>query len=622
MAILYSHTFPADLTRLTPSALAALAAELRALMIEVVGKNGGHLASSLGVVELTLALHRVFDFRRDALMFDVGHQCYAHKILTGRRDRFSTLRQMGGLSGFPNAAESPYDYFTSGHASASVAAAAGWAAAAKIRGEARQAVAVIGDGSLGGGLAFEAMNHAGQAGLDLLVVLNDNEMSIGKTVGAFAAYLEQIRARPDATRLRQLLRRFLRGVPLVGNALVRAQEHLLNLVKNPAGAFFQAMNFRYFGPFDGHDIPQLLATLTKLKNLSGPRLLHVITEKGRGFSAAAADPESFHSAAPFATALPAAKITLAPTSTTYTDIFGATLCAMAAKNPRLVAITAAMTAGAGLKNFAAKFPDRFYDVGIAESYAVTLAAGLARGGMLPVVGIYSTFLQRAYDQIFHDVLLQKNLPLILAIDRAGLVGNDGPTHHGAFDLSYLRHFPDIVLLAPRDGDELATMLQWAANSGKTCAIRYPRGAAERGILPFATAPLTLGRGEKLRDDNGRGDGALVAYGRLVAPAFAAAEKLAERGKNFAVYNARFAKPLDEEMLRAAAATGRILTLEDNAAAGGFGSAVAEFLATRNLACRLQILGIPDRFIEGATVAQLDRQLGFDVAGIMRSAQEP
>lgn len=619
--LLDSINSPADLRGLSLGQLQRLAQEIRARMIEVVGVNGGHLASNLGVVELTIALHRVFDFSKDFLVLDVGHQCYPHKLLTGRRERFPTLRQHGGLSGFPNFQESPYDLFTSGHSSTSISAAAGLVAAARLRGEARQAVALVGDGAMAGGMCFEAMNHVGNAGLDLLVVLNDNNMAISRTVGAFSQSLEEFRTRPRATAVRNHVRHFVNRVPLVGGTLGWMNERLLSALKNHRGAaaVFEALGFRYFGPFDGHDLASLCHELENLRQLRGPRLVHVVTEKGRGLAAAAADPESFHSAVPFSTPS-VGKITLhVSRRQSYTDVFSDALLRLGAADPRVVAVTAAMATGTGMKRFAEKFPGRFFDVGIAEEHAVTFAAGLAKAGMVPVVGIYSTFFQRAYDQIFHDLALQRRLPVILAIDRAGLVGSDGQTHHGVFDVSYLRHLPGLTLMAPRDGDELGEMLKFAAGLGRTVAIRYPRGAVpEEGALPAGGAPLELGRAEKLCDGDA---GAVLAYGRMVAPAWAAVRRLREEGRAFALWNARFCKPLDQDMARAAAATGRVVTVENNALAGGFGSAVAECLVDLGLSCRLRRLGVPDEFVPAGTVAELDAALGLDVDGILRALRE-
>ncbi len=611
---------PADLRRLSPAELTALAAELRAYLTGVVSRNGGHLASNLGVIELTIALHRAYDFTRDRLVFDVGHQCYPHKLLTGRLERFGALRQLGGLSGFPQPAESVCDPFVVGHASTSISSALGLATAYRLRGEDRRVVALVGDGAIGGGLCFEALNHAGHVKEDLLVVLNDNDMAIAETVGAFAAYLTDIRARPLTQTLRQDIQKALRRIPLLGAPLDWLQEQVLEGIKGliDASHIFSAMGFRYFGPLDGHDLGLLERELSQLRQTPGPKLLHVVTRKGEGFSAAQADPEKYHSAAPFEIKLNGEVVNRSPAERTYTEIFADALVELGEQDSRVVAITAAMPAGAGSKRFAARFPDRCMDVGIAEAHGVTFAAGLARAGLKPVVAIYSTFLQRAYDQIMHDVALQPGLNVVFALDRAGLVGEDGPTHHGAFDIAYLRHLPGLTLLAPRDGEELRRMLAFALTLEGPAAIRYPRGvAADLCALP--RAPLAWGRAELLRAGN---DGTVFAYGRMVAPALAAAEKLAAAdGAQLAVYNARFAKPLDEAALdEALARSPLVVTVEDHALAGGFGSAVGEVLARQERLYRLVNLGLPDRFIELGSPAQLDARLGLDPAGLQAAFQ--
>lgn len=609
---------PQDLQGLSHAQLKELAGEIRRYITGVVGDNGGHLASNLGVVEATLALHRVFDFSHDRLVFDVGHQCYTHKIITGRREEFRSLRTGGGLSGFPNPRESTYDTFICGHATTGISSAAGLSAAARIKGEKRKVVALVGDGSIGGGMCFEAMNQAGHRGEDLLIVLNDNEMAIGKTVGAFARRLEEFRSRPEATQFRRELRQIFHSIPLIGDSLDWLQERLLDALKNHTGAaaIFEALGFRYFGPFDGHNIPVMEEALHNLRKLDGPRILHLITEKGRGFPAAAQDPESFHSASPF-TIAPGGKVTTRSTAApSYSSVFAASLLKAARRDERVVALTAAMTTGTGLQRIAAELPERFFDVGIAEPHAVTFAGALAAAGLRPVVAIYSTFLQRGYDQIFHDIALQPHAPVIFALDRAGLVGQDGPTHHGIFDIAYLRHIPNMVLLAPRDGRELEAMLDFSLSIEQPAAIRYPRGAppadALAGGLP---APLELGRGERLRSGGG---GTIVAYGSMVATALTAAGLLAAQGVEVGVVNARFAKPLDGELLRECAAIGPLLTLEDHALSGGFGSAVCEFLADAGIACRIVRLGIPDEFVRAAAPEEQYRQLGLDARGVADS----
>ncbi len=610
--LLDTITSPEDLRELPMSALPALAAEIRARITEVVSRNGGHLSSNLGVVELTLALHRVFDFRRDRLVFDVGHQCYTHKILTGRRAAFHTIRTAGGLSGFPNPSESEYDTFISGHASTSISAATGLATAIRLSGEKRKVVALIGDGSISGGMCFEAMNHAGHEQEDLIVILNDNEMAIGRTVGAFARRLEEFRSTPEGTQMHRELRQILQCIPLIGVSLDWLQQRVLDSMKNHTGAaaIFEALGFRYFGPFDGHNIPLMEDALQNLRQLSGPLLLHVITEKGRGFAAAAADPESFHSAAPFTIVGTGEVVTRTQNINSYSNIAAQELLRLAREDQKIVAITAAMTAGTGLNTLASELPGRFFDVGIAEEHAIPFAAALAREGYKPAVAIYSTFLQRGYDQVFHDLVLQGCLPVTLLLDRAGLVGQDGPTHHGIYDIAFLRHLPNLVLLAPRDGEELQQMLRFALAQGRPCAIRYPRGGPD--LLPTLHAPLELGRSERLTDGE---DGTVFAYGRMVFPALQAAKLAAESGIRIGVVNARFAKPLDEAALLEAAAGGLVFTAEDHALAGGFGSAVCELLADHGVACRIVRLGIPDEFIRGASPAEQYHTLQLDAQGL-------
>ncbi len=609
---------PGDIRSLPAEELAPLAAEIRSLLTHVVGRRGGHLASNLGIVELTLALHRVFDFATDRLCFDVGHQCYVHKLLTGRRGRFDTLRQTGGLTGFPNPAESAEDPFLVGHASTAISSALGLATAYRLRGEARKVVAVVGDGAIAGGLSFEALNHAGQAGEDLIVVLNDNKMAIAPTVGAFSTFLTDLRANPAAHRLREDVRKALQSLPLIGGPLESTQEHLLDLVKGAVetGHVFTALGFRYYGPVDGHDTALLERELGNLRRLGGPRLLHVMTRKGQGFDAALADPETFHSAVPFEVR-GTEVVREARTGPGWTDVFVERLRESARKDRRIVALTAAMPAGTGIKSFAEEFPDRFLDVGIAEGHCITCAAGLARAGLVPVVAIYSTFLQRAYDHIVHDCAAQGDLHIVFALDRAGLVGADGPTHHGVFDIAFLRHVPGLTLCAPRDAAELRAMLDWSLDAPGLVAIRYPRGTVpeEEEDAPPDRPPIRAGVSERLKDGP---DGTVFAYGRMVAPALRAARRLAEdpAGPDLAVVNARFAAPLDGASLREAAKRNPLLlTVEDHVLAGGFGSAVSEVGADHNLSTRLVRLGVPDRFVGHGAPADLDRQLGLDVDGL-------
>ena len=606
---------PADLRRLSAKELAALAQEIRDEIARVVRANGGHLASNLGSVELTIALHRCFDFRTDALVWDVGHQAYAHKLLTGRRDQFATLRQQGGLSGFPSKSESPYDPFTAGHAGTAISQAIGLVCADELAGRERKVVAVVGDGSLTSGMALEALNHVGHLGKDLLVVLNDNRMSISATVGGLAQHLDRLRTARFYNEAKQEVRRLVGRLPGVGDFVESALGHLKEGIKATvlSGNLFEHLGFRSFGPIDGHSLDDLGENLEAIRKLDGPVLLHVVTEKGRGDSEAASDPTRYHSAKP----VPPCPVEPAPGNheelKSYTRVFAGALCSLAASHGDLVAITAAMEDGTGLAEFDKRFPERFFDVGIAEQHAIAFAAGVSAAGRLPVVAIYSTFLQRGYDQVFHDLCLQE-LPAVLCIDRAGLVGADGPTHHGAYDIAYLRHLPGIVLAAPRDAAELEAMLEAAVASNGLWAIRIPRCGVPAADLAAQRAPLELGKAEVLRPG---GDAALVAYGAMVAPACAAAALLAAEGIEATVVNARFAKPLDRARLAELAARVPLLaTIEDHALAGGFGSAVLECLAEPGrVACRVERLGIPDRFIEhGPRDALLDG-LGLSARGI-------
>ncbi len=606
---------PGDLKELSSSELSLLAKEIRKLLVDVVKNNGGHLASNLGIVELTIALHRVFDFSKDSLVFDVGHQCYTHKILSGRRELFSTLRQKNGMSGFPNPNESRYDLFISGHSSTSISSATGLALGKKIRGDNSSTVALVGDGSLGGGMCFEAMNHAGGVGADLLVVLNDNDMAISRTVGAFVKHLEEFRSRENTTKLRNELKELFSKLPLIGDSMDWLYEKVLSELKNHTGAaaVFEAMGFRYFGPFDGHDIEGMEEELGNLSRLSGPRILHVLTEKGKGFKPAHSDPESFHSSAPFVIDNDSGDILKTcheEHKKSYSEAFSEIIYDMAGENDKLVAITAAMTGGTGMAKFAEDFNDRFFDVGMAESHAIPFAAGLAKVGFVPIVAIYSTFLQRSYDQIFHDIALQENLPVIFALDRAGLVGEDGPTHHGIFDIAYMRHLPNMVLMAPADEEDMRLLLDFASTLKSPSAIRYPRGKVG-SFLPkgFERREVELGKGEVLREG---GDGTVLAYGRMVEPVYSAATRLEEeKGIKLAVVNARFAKPLDKNLISESAQRGIIFTVEDHALAGGFGSAVGEYLLDNYEAeITLIRIGIEDKFVRAASRNDQDEELGL------------
>ncbi|MBN1257834.1 MAG: 1-deoxy-D-xylulose-5-phosphate synthase [Planctomycetes bacterium] len=617
--ILNTIDSPEDLRKLAAEDLPKLGAEIRALLTEVVSQTGGHLASNLGVVDLTIALHRVFDFSKDYLCFDVGHQCYAHKLLTGRRNQFHTLRQKNGITGFPNPAESTQDRFVTGHACTSISCALGLAIASRLRGEERTAVALIGDGSIGGGLAFEALNHAGLSKENLLVILNDNEMAIAQTVGALSSYLTRIRTEPAYQKARKEMKDILNSIPLIGPQLDRLQDTLVDGIKQLVEAehVFTDLGFAYYGPIDGHNLPLLTRELENLSKLNHPRILHVITRKGNGFDAAANDPEKFHSAAPFKI-LPGGETAETDLKRkSYTNVIAKSLLEACEGDDSITAITAAMPSGTGLSPIAKRFPERYIDVGISEEHAVTLAGGLAKGGRKPVVVIYSTFIQRAYDQIFHDICLQPDLGVVFALDRAGLVGADGPTHHGLNDIALLRHLPRMTLMAPRDGEELDQMLTFAINLGGPVALRYPKCNLPAKPLIKEFQPLELGRAEVLREGK---DGMVLAYGAMVYPAYEAAEMAAAEGVDLTVVNLRFAKPLDQgEILKRAKKAKVIYTVEDGALAGGVGSAVAEFLADAGaFPKKLVRLGIPDRFIEHASRSELLADLHLDAAGLCQT----
>jgi 1-deoxy-D-xylulose-5-phosphate synthase len=599
---------PADLRLLKEAELPQLACELRAFLVETVAQSGGHLAAGLGTVELAMALHYVFDTPDDRIVWDIGHQAYPHKILTGRRHRMHTIRQAGGLSGFLKREESEYDAFGAGHSSTSISAALGMAVAGARANSARKAVAVIGDGALTAGMAFEALNNAGDMDADLLVVLNDNEMSISKNVGAISNYLARILSGHAYTSVREGSKVVLSTLRPVKELVKRSEEHMKGMVM--PSTLFEELGFYYIGPIDGHDLHTLVRTLRNLKSLKGPRFLHVVTQKGRGFEPAEGNPCVYHGVSPFDPA--SGKLEEKASGRSYTQVFGDWLCDMAARDERLVAITPAMREGSGMVAFSERFPDRYFDVGIAEQHAVTFAAGLACEGLKPVVAIYSTFLQRAYDQLIHDVSIQ-NLDVTFAIDRAGLVGADGPTHHGAFDLSFLRCVPNLVVMAPADEAECRDMLYTAFSHAGPAAVRYPRGGgpavAERSEMRL----LPLGRAELRRQ--GRGV-ALLAFGSMLAPALAAAEAL-----NATVVNMRYVKPLDEEMIVKLAQTHELLvTIEENVVAGGAGSGVAEIVHAHGLSARFMHLGLPDTHVPHGRHEKLLVELGLDAAGIRRAVR--
>ncbi len=608
--LLRSIDSPADLRHLSESQLTVLAQELRAFLIESVSRTGGHLAAGLGTVELTIALHYVFDTPNDRLVWDVGHQTYPHKILTGRRERMSTLRKSHGLAGFPKRDESPYDTFGVGHSSTSISAALGMALAARQQKIPRQVVAVIGDGALTAGMAFEALNHAGDLDANLLVILNDNDMSISPNVGGMSNYLARVLSSKVYSTVREGSKKVFSHMPPVWELARRAEEHVKGMMV--PGTLFEELGFNYIGPIDGHDVHTLIKTLRNLKSLKGPRFLHIVTRKGKGYAPAESDPCVYHGVSPFKieTGLSVSGPGAKPT---YTQVFGDWLCDMAAQDERLVGITPAMREGSGLVAFSERFPTRYFDVGISEQHSVTLAAGLACEGLKPVVAIYSTFLQRGYDQLIHDVALQ-NLPVLFAIDRAGLVGPDGPTHAGSFDLSYLRCIPNMTIMAPADENECRQMLSTGFRIDGPAAVRYPRGVGPGVAVQASLETLPVGKAE-LRRSGQRV--ALLAFGSMLTPALDAAETL-----DATVINMRFVKPLDADMLARVAAEHELLvTIEENAVAGGAGGAVNECLAALQLQTPMINMGLPDRFIEHGTHAELLAACGLDSAGIIARISE-
>ena len=609
---------PADLRRLARADLKQLATELRAFVIESVSQTGGHLSSNLGTVELTVALHHVFNTPEDRLVWDVGHQTYPHKILTGRRDRMHTLRQLGGISGFPQRAESVYDTFGTAHSSTSISAALGMALAAQRKGEDRHAVAIIGDGAMTAGMAFEALNNAGVADANLLVILNDNDMSISPPVGALNRYLAQLMSGQFYAAAKNVGKTVLRPVPPLLELAKRLEQQAKGMVV-PA-TLFEKFGFNYIGPIDGHDLDSLIPTLENIKGLKGPQFLHVVTKKGQGYKLAEADPVAYHGPGKFDPAVGLVKSTAAPKQT-FTQVFGEWLCDMAAQDDRLVGITPAMREGSGMVEFHKRFPDRYYDVGIAEQHAVTFAAGMACEGVKPVVAIYSTFLQRGYDQMIHDVALQ-NLPVVFALDRAGLVGADGATHAGAYDIPFVRCIPNMSMACPADERECRQLLSTAFAQDHPVAVRYPRGSGA-GVAPLrGLEGLPFGKGEIRRErKGGQVDAetpriAILAFGTLLYPALQAAEAL-----DATVVNMRWAKPLDEELLHQIASTHElIVTVEEGCIMGGAGSAVAESLQAAGLTRQLLQLGLPDEFIEHGDPAKLLALQGLDAAGIEASVR--
>jgi 1-deoxy-D-xylulose-5-phosphate synthase len=609
--LLKSINFPHELRQLEKSQLPRLVAELRQFLLESVSQTGGHLSSNLGTVELTIALHYVFDTPHDRLVWDVGHQTYAHKVLTGRREAMTKLRMWEGISGFPRREESVYDTFGTAHSSTSISAAQGMAEASRIKGEARRAVAIIGDGAMTAGMAFEALNNAGASDANLLVILNDNDMSISPPVGALNKYLAKLMSGRFYTAARGL------GERVLGDIARRAEEHVKGMVT--PGTMFEEFGFNYIGPIDGHDLDSLLPTLSNIKHLKGPQFLHVVTRKGQGYKLAEADPVLYHGVSKFdhtngiVGGKPGGKLT-------YTQIFGEWLCDMAKADSRLVAITPAMREGSGMVKYAEAYPERYFDVGIAEQHALTFAAGLACEGMKPVVAIYSTFLQRAYDQLIHDVQIQ-NLPVVLAIDRAGLVGADGATHNGSFDLTYLRCLPNMTVMTPSDENECRQMLYTAFQMNSPAAVRYPRGSGPGTRIASEMTALAIGKGEVRRHRAGTGAGAsrvaILAFGAMVQPGLEAAEAL-----DATVANMRFVKPLDEALVLALADGHDLLvTVEENVVAGGAGSAVLEALQRHGRTTAVLQLGLPDRFVDQGDPGIQLAACGLNGDGILKSIRE-
>ena len=619
MSLLDKINSPSDLKQLSRAELQILAREVRQRIVDVVSKTGGHLASNLGMVELTIALHYVFDLPRDKIVWDVGHQSYTHKLLTGRRDRFHTLRQHEGLSGFPRISESPYDAFSTGHSSTSISAGLGMVAAKRMKNDPSKVISVIGDGSMTAGMAYEALNQAGDLKKDLIVILNDNEMSISKNVGALSSLLSRTFSARYLQGLRKEVGELLRSLPGIGNDAYqfakRAEESFKAFVT--PGMLFEAFNFDYFGPIKGHRFNQLIDMLENIRTLEDPVLLHVATQKGRGYEPAEKNPVYFHGVGCFKVDT-GDKVPGKPCAPAYTQIFGRTMVEMAEADDKIVAVTAAMPEGTGLVDFCEKYPDRFYDVGIAEPHGVTFAAGMATEGLKPVVAIYSTFLQRAYDQLLHDVCLE-NLPVTFALDRGGIVGEDGPTHHGLFDFSYLRAMPNMVVMAPKDENELRRMMLTAVNHPGPAAFRYPRGPAVGVDLEDPVTEIPIGEAEVLTEGD---DLLILAIGVTVNEAVAARKTLAETyGRYATVVNCRFVKPLDTDLLcELARKIPNILTVEENVRQGGFGSAVLEALHDEGIEnIHVKRLGIADSFVEHGSQDILRARYGIDSDGIVRTA---
>lgn len=611
---------PADLKDLNLTELEQLAGEIRQRIIKTVSKTGGHLAPSLGVVELAIAIHYVFDTPNDKVIWDVGHQAYAHKLLTSRRDRFHTLRTFGGISGFPKRNESPYDTFDTGHSSTSISAGLGISTAKAIKGEKAKVISVIGDGSMTAGMAFEGLNQTGHTEKDLIVILNDNEMSIAPNVGAFSSFLSRKMRGRRFVSLRRDLEDFFKSIPGVGEnilTLLRRSEDSLMTFFTP-GMLFEAFKFQYIGPIQGHRIDLLIETLKGTLNLGGPILVHVLTKKGKGYGPAEKNPTHYHGVGSFEVATGSLVKKTSEQPPTYTKIFGDTMVDLASRDTMLFAITAAMPEGTGLNEFSQHYPDRFLDAGIAEQHAVTFAAGLATEGFRPVVAIYSTFLQRAFDQIIHDVCLP-NLPVVFCIDRGGLVGEDGPTHHGPFDITYLRSLPNMSLLAPKDENELRHMIFTALEHNGPIAIRYPRGTGIGVPLDPEYKKLPVGEAEILRKGK---DLLIIALGSMVIPALEASELLKEEGISAGVINCRWVKPLDKRIVDYSQSVGKVLVAEENTRQGGLGGAILELFNDLEAdGIVLKRLGLPDQFIEHGSLSQLRQKYGLDISGIAKQAKE-
>jgi len=618
--ILNQINSPKDLKRIPREDLPKLALEIRQLIVDVVSKTGGHLASSLGVVELTIALHYVFDVPNDKIIWDVGHQAYAHKLITGRRDRFHTLRQYGGISGFPKISESSYDAFTTGHSSTSISAGLGIATAKLLKKETSKVIAVIGDGSMTAGMAFEGLNQAGDIHKDMIVILNDNDLSIAQNVGALSSLLSRTFSVKYLQDFKKEFGEFLRSLPKIGQDFYqyakRAEESFKAFVT--PGMLFEAFNFDYFGPIKGHRLNHLIDMLTNIKNIDGPVLLHVTTQKGKGYAPAEKNPVYFHGVGSFEVKT-GDKISSKKSPPTYTQIFGDTMVELGETDNKIVAVTAAMPEGTGLAKFSQKFPDRFFDVGIAEQHGVTFAAGLATEGFKPVVAIYSTFLQRAYDQILHDVCLEA-LPVVFAVDRGGIVGEDGPTHHGLLDLSFLRSMPNMVVMAPKDGAELRRMLVTAINHNGPIALRYPRGPASHVDFDESPEPIPIGKGEILKSGD---DLLILAIGSTVDDALSAHQILSEKNINATVVNSRFVKPMDTDLICGLAEKiPRIITIEENLRQGGFGSAVLETLIDKGINnIKVKRIGVPDTFVEHGPRNTLQAKYGIDGDSIVKAAMD-